>query len=534
MSTSVTKPPVRQKLSPKDEACHRLVRLLMRAYYQREHQVVVDCLLDLQVKQANKVSESDLSSTLHLSPKLIREILHRLRADQLVRGIQKSEARTTTEQLTSSGRRKLYTKKRPTTTVTFTWHVDFEQVVNVIKFRHYEIFQKLSAAADRSEVYYVCPTTECRFHDIRLKRNVMDLLMEQQMAGGFGGGAGGGGGGANDGVFRCTECYYTDPVTGVQESTPLALLTQAELTTGSLGAKAEDTSTQGSGGSGGGGGGRHRDLDPSESLKNKFNRQLAPILEQLTRVDRILQEELQRKKDMVAAGPEAAAGSSASFSAESKQQQLIDFGDPSSIAAAGTAAQAASSSIATAVPSTGTPSDYATPTAIEEMIRVDLASSSTLTATDGPSTKRIKLDQAISSLTSRDTLPWDRTAAPLSLQKVEEERRLQEMQASELEAQRRAEQERKEKEEFEKAFQIQVQKQKMQAEAAAAAAAAAGIQPMDATTEEQTEEPYEDQYVMAGGRQVAISELQQEDIDQMSPEEFEAYSQLVEEQEEEF
>lgn len=53
MST-VTKPPVKVKLSQKDEACHRLVRLLMRAYYGLEHVAIVDCLLDLQVKQANK------------------------------------------------------------------------------------------------------------------------------------------------------------------------------------------------------------------------------------------------------------------------------------------------------------------------------------------------------------------------------------------------------------------------------------------------------------------------------------------------
>lgn len=39
---------------PQDEQCHRLVRLLMRAYYEKEHVAIVDCLLDMQVKQANK------------------------------------------------------------------------------------------------------------------------------------------------------------------------------------------------------------------------------------------------------------------------------------------------------------------------------------------------------------------------------------------------------------------------------------------------------------------------------------------------
>ena len=52
--TSVTKPPVRLKLSGKDAECHRLVRLLMRAYYEKEHVAVIDCLLDMQVKQSNK------------------------------------------------------------------------------------------------------------------------------------------------------------------------------------------------------------------------------------------------------------------------------------------------------------------------------------------------------------------------------------------------------------------------------------------------------------------------------------------------
>lgn len=34
--------------------CHRLVRMLMRAYYEPEHIAVIDCLLDLQHRQANK------------------------------------------------------------------------------------------------------------------------------------------------------------------------------------------------------------------------------------------------------------------------------------------------------------------------------------------------------------------------------------------------------------------------------------------------------------------------------------------------
>lgn len=54
---TVTKPPVKSRLTIKDAACHRLVRFLMRAYYETEHIVVVDCLLDLQVKNPNKSAD---------------------------------------------------------------------------------------------------------------------------------------------------------------------------------------------------------------------------------------------------------------------------------------------------------------------------------------------------------------------------------------------------------------------------------------------------------------------------------------------
>jgi transcription initiation factor IIE alpha subunit len=209
--SAATKPPVKSRLTIKDAACHRLVKFLMRAYYDQEHIVVVDCLLDLQVKLQNKVTEQDLSSALHLSPKMVREILHRLRQDQLVKGVQKSEALKVTEELTSRGKRKGYTRAP---TVTFTWHIDFEHVVNVIKFRHVEILEKLSKTVDKSEVFYICPTLDCENHTLSKKRSVMDLLLD--------------GGGHGDGVFRCDKCFTHDPRTNLKQATPLIILTHSE------------------------------------------------------------------------------------------------------------------------------------------------------------------------------------------------------------------------------------------------------------------------------------------------------------------
>lgn len=428
----VTKPPVKSKLSYKDEHCHRLVRLLMRAYYEKEHIVVIDCLLDLQIKQGNKlgVSEIDLSTELHLSPKLIREVLNRLRHDQIVKGVQKNDniAATKIEELTAKGKRKTY-QRAPT--VTFTWHIDFEQLVNVIKFRHWDIFEKLNKKVDRTEVYYICPTLDCINHSLTMKKSVMDLLLEQgsNMSNNKG-----------DGIFRCDSCFITDFTNNAKQGTPLVLVTQTDMNTTTNNNNSSNTNTT-----------IPPSADRRENMKNKFNRQLGVLLEQLMKVDKILQEELINKKELIAAGLTAAAiaadkgmgggGGGSNIHSESKTNQLIDFNSAST---AGHAA-AASSTTATVTPASS----------VESMIQVDIAGSS---APVLPIQRTVGMDHVISTLNNQ-ALPWDKNAAPLSLAKVEEESRALALAQSKAVADEKLRKEEEEKKRFEIEYKELLKKQ---------------------------------------------------------------------------
>jgi hypothetical protein len=160
------------------------------------------------------------------------------------------------------------------------------------------------------------------------------------------------------------------------------------------------------------------------------------------------------------------------------------------------------------------------------MIQVDLASSSGHASANGDSTqpnKKPRLDQAVAAA-AKQALPWDR-ARPLSLAKVEEERRAleqaQSTQAAEA-ARIKAEQQQRD---FQAQYQEQLRKQESAAVAAAAAAAAASFSAQlaqDAAGE--AEASIEEQTVRVGGRLVALSSVTQEEIDTMTPEEFEEYS----------
>ena len=414
-----------------------------------------------------RVTESDLSSELHLSPKLVREILHRLRQDQIVRGVQKSEAAPKVEELTSKGRKKNYTRAP---TVTFMWFVDFDQLVNVIKFRHWDIFEKLNKKVDRSEVFYVCPTPHCENHSPQRKRSVMDLLLDQRTAGG-----------ATDGIFRCEVCFTIDTLTNTKHATPLVLLTHQETSSSSSSAAAAAA-----GGSSSAAAASSSALplgvDPSENLKNKFNKQLGVILEQLMKVDRMLQEDVAAKKEQVAAGivpgsaAAAASSSSAAAAAASDQKgSMIDFSQANAVAShhAAAAAAAAASGGAAALQS------------VEDMISVSLSSGPG--GSEGPAAKRVKMDSVISSI-NRDALPWDKNA-PLSLAKVEEEKAAQQHARSLAAEQEQARRDAKEKERFQKEYKEQLAKaqqaaavaaalheRETQAAAAAAAAAASAAQ----------------------------------------------------------
>jgi transcription initiation factor IIE alpha subunit len=445
-----------------------------------------------------RVTEQELSAALHLSPKLVREILHRLRMHQLVRGMQKSDSLVPKpDELTSRGRRKGFVRAPP---VVFTWHVDFEHVVKVIQFRHSSIIAQLNPKGQRSSTaLFACPTPTCHNH-----RRVLDFLKGDVEP-------------DAQGQFRCTLCFTKDPLTGATQPTALQLVAQ--------------------------------EADPLEDKKKRFNAQLKPIQDQLKIVVDLLEKE-RREGNKAGAGAAAAAAAAAA----SGQTQRPDF------AAAHAAAAAAAAAAGAAAAAAGRPgaagvigAPVAAPAAlvsIEDMIQVNLTGSASGAGSDAPSADAVfdpaaKRQRAagpgtaagdtgdVFSALASGALPWDRNApgrtsgagGPLSLARMEEERRLAEERSSAAQEEARRKKIEEETQRFKKEYDEQLAKQQASAAAAAAAAASAaaaaaagGGDDMDGGEEQ------EEETILLGGRAVPLSSIRQEDIDMMTEEEFEAYS----------
>jgi len=263
-------------MTPMQAAFHKLVKMVIRAYYDDIYVVVMDALLDLDHRLNHVVREVDIVATAKLGTTQVREALHRLRADQMARGKQQTEINEEIDPVTG---KKLKAAKgarssQRSNTIDYSWYLDPDHFTKVLRFRHYMILKQLNQKVDLSDIRYVCPNPNCVLKGQEYDQ--MDLLMNRP----------------DDGKFRCRKCIVHQ--SGKAE--------HAELV------PTERSKSQLSG--------------AQDRLKAKFNQQLEGVQRQLALVERLLKEDRDRaaeqaalaaeRPDSAPARPSAPSASSAS------------------------------------------------------------------------------------------------------------------------------------------------------------------------------------------------------------------------------
>jgi transcription initiation factor IIE alpha subunit len=233
----------------------RLVRLLVRMYYDYEACIIMDSFLLLDAKSKDKipyVTDSLIAQILNLSINKVKPHLQKFRVDNILKiynrdAVEGKNVNAATNFSSESNRRKGINKFNKYDTI---YTIDYHNLSKVIKYKHFHIYQQLSKPVNKAEVFYICPTSQCPLHNIQ--RSVIDLLLE---------------GDTKQQGFRCSACSTLNEKTGEMEATPLV---PAASSTNEADSK-DNTSNK---------------------LKDLFNKQIQPILAQLKIVDEFLEQEL--------------------------------------------------------------------------------------------------------------------------------------------------------------------------------------------------------------------------------------------------
>lgn len=149
----------------------RLVRLVIRAFYQPEHYLVMDILAKYPC-----VTEDDLLQLLRFEVKKLRTILSYLKKDKLIKNIQRIE---------SVGN---HNGDKKNISVQY-YYINYTVFVNVVKYKLDRMREKMQSEERRvrNRTSYICPNCQKTFSDLDVDR-LMDVV---------------------EGVLKCSMCYTT-------------------------------------------------------------------------------------------------------------------------------------------------------------------------------------------------------------------------------------------------------------------------------------------------------------------------------------
>ncbi|KAL9642197.1 hypothetical protein ABK040_007199 [Willaertia magna] len=124
-----------------NQTVYMLVKYVMRAFYETEHIIVVDALLDYQSHQIDEVREADLAKKVNLQLKTIKKALNELRSDFLVVSEPKPVER-------KKGQKK-FSKDE------MYWKIDYKQFINAVRYKLYRISEEVKTK-EKEEMKFVC------------------------------------------------------------------------------------------------------------------------------------------------------------------------------------------------------------------------------------------------------------------------------------------------------------------------------------------------------------------------------------------
>jgi transcription initiation factor TFIIE subunit alpha len=137
----------------------KLVRLVVRAFYQPEHYILMDILARYPC-----VNETDLTSLLKVDFKKLRVILSSLKKDKLVKSIQKMESKEL-----ENGETKNY--------LSHYHYINYKVFVNVVKFKLNKMRERIQAEERRvcNKSSYICTNCEKTYTDLDIDRLIDPL-----------------------------------------------------------------------------------------------------------------------------------------------------------------------------------------------------------------------------------------------------------------------------------------------------------------------------------------------------------------------
>ncbi|KAG2387288.1 hypothetical protein C9374_001620 [Naegleria lovaniensis] len=125
-----------------NQTVYVLLRMVVRAFYEDVHVVVMDALLHYQTNQIDEIREGDLVKKVNLQPHVVKKALLDLYNDSIV---VKEEKAT---------ERKKGQKKYPFKSECF-WRIDYEQCINSIRYKLYLVSQEVKKKVQANPTY-VC------------------------------------------------------------------------------------------------------------------------------------------------------------------------------------------------------------------------------------------------------------------------------------------------------------------------------------------------------------------------------------------
>eukprot|EP00866_Antonospora_locustae_P001966 jgi/Antlo1/1966/138 len=143
-----------------EEAMKRLLQYFIRKFYDTQHIIVVDVLLEKLL-----MFDSELCASLKILPKEFSKIVFRLREDKLLRQETKIENRENNYQ-----------------EIRQVFYINYKEVRDVIKYKIFKMTKQLEGDMGKSEEIFVCTTCKKEF----------GILDAQALMSGF--------------IFKCDEC----------------------------------------------------------------------------------------------------------------------------------------------------------------------------------------------------------------------------------------------------------------------------------------------------------------------------------------
>jgi len=266
--------------------------MLLRTYYDQIHCIVMDAFLNMSPK-GEKVNEEVLAKELQLPLSIVHEPLNQLSMTYILKmtredrtaveeraaaqaggGIAQQTGSTvvgvTSSLLTSITAQSMASSNpqsstRPRKPVLF-WEVDYEQLVNVIKYRHEMILRRLEK---RVELALACPNPKCPMYKqpVTFDDAVMNRALRRAAA-------------TNSalGTVGTAPSWGGDTTANVDK-----LLCEVELCSTELVEQSDE-------------------IDTLTELKKIFNEQLKPLNEQTALVERLLYERRELRNAAIAGG----------------------------------------------------------------------------------------------------------------------------------------------------------------------------------------------------------------------------------------